>query len=160
MPDYATVIRPALIGDAGEILTVQRAAFVAEAQSHGDPWLPPLTETLDAVAAAIGTGAVLVLRLVNDGREGRLVGAVRRELRDDTVHIGRLVVAPDLQGHGLGSRLLAAAEGVPGAATAELFTGHLATANLALYGRRGYVEFGRRRASGKVELVFLRKPLT
>ncbi|MGB4916574.1 MAG: hypothetical protein WBO89_02585, partial [Propionicimonas sp.] len=79
MPDYATVIRPALIGDAGEILTVQRAAFVAEAQSHGDPWLPPLTETLDAVAAAIGTGAVLVLRLVNDGREGRLVGAVRRE---------------------------------------------------------------------------------
>lgn len=59
MPDYATVIRPALIGDAGEILTVQRAAFVAEAQSHGDPWLPPLTETLDAVAAAIDRKSVV-----------------------------------------------------------------------------------------------------
>lgn len=139
---------------------MQRAAFVSEAQSHGDPWLPPLTETLDAVAAAIETGTVLVLRLVDDGREGRLVGAVRRELRGHTVQIGRLVVAPDRQGHGFGSRLLAAAEDVPGAATAELFTGHLATANLALYARRGYVEFDRSRTSDQVVLVFLRKPLT
>lgn len=154
------MIRAARVDDAGEILTVQRAAFVSEAQSHGDPWLPPLTETLDAVAAAIGTGAVLVLRLVHEGREGRLVAAVRRELRDHTVHIGRLVVAPDLQGHGFGSQLLAAAEDIPGATTAELFTGHLATANLALYARRGYVEFDRRRASDAVELVFLRKQLT
>lgn len=154
------MIRPALVGDAGEVLTVQRAAFVSEAQSHGDPWLPPLTETLDAVAAAIESGAVLVLRLAHRGREGRLVGAVRRELRDQTVHIGRLVVAPDLQGHGFGSRLLAAAEDVPGATTAQLFTGHLATTNLALYARRGYVEFDRRRASDTVELVFLRKPLS
>src|SRR5690625_352456 len=32
--------------DAGELLTVRRAAFVAEAQLYGDPNLPALTQTL------------------------------------------------------------------------------------------------------------------
>jgi hypothetical protein len=31
-------------GDAGEILTLQRAAYVTEAQAHGDLTLPPLTQ--------------------------------------------------------------------------------------------------------------------
>ncbi|MBV9162523.1 MAG: hypothetical protein JO309_15280 [Pseudonocardiales bacterium] len=31
---------------AGEVLTLQRAAYVSEAQLHGDLALPPLTRTL------------------------------------------------------------------------------------------------------------------
>ena len=34
---------------AGEVLTVQRAAFVAEARVYGTAEIPPLTETLDRV---------------------------------------------------------------------------------------------------------------
>lgn len=147
-------IRPAVLADAGEILTVQRAAFVKEAQSHSDPFLPPLMETLEQVERAILGGGVLV------GREaGRLVGTVRRAMTDGEVRIGRLAVVPDLQGRGLGSALLAAAEDVPQAASAVLFTGHLATGNLAMYSRRGYLEYDRQRQSDGVELVFLRKPL-
>lgn len=147
-------LRAAVPSDAGEVLTVQRAAFVQEAQSHRDPFLPPLTETLAQVEQAIAAGEALVLRA-----DGRLVGTVRRVLTDSEVRIGRLAIAPDLQGRGLGSRLLAAAEDVPGASSAALFTGHHSSGNLAMYTRRGYREYDRRPQSDTVELVFLRKRL-
>lgn len=147
-------IRPAVLLDAGEVMTVQRAAFVSEAQAYADPSLPPLVETLDQVERAIAEGEVLVARL-----GGRLVGAVRRVVVDGEVRIGRLVVVPDLQGRGIGSLLLAAAEEMPGATSAALFTGHRSAANLGLYLRRGYREYDRRQASGTVDLVYLRKEI-
>ncbi|HEY4018308.1 MAG TPA: GNAT family N-acetyltransferase [Pseudonocardiaceae bacterium] len=39
-----------------------------------------------------------------------MVGAVRGELVDDECRVGRLVVAPDLQGRGIGRALLSAVE--------------------------------------------------
>ena len=42
-------ITPATVDDAGEILTVQRAAFLVEAQRNADLYLPPLVETLDEI---------------------------------------------------------------------------------------------------------------
>ena len=35
------------VADAGELLTLQRAAYVTEAQLHEDLRLPPLVQTLD-----------------------------------------------------------------------------------------------------------------
>ena len=32
------------VADAGELMTLQRAAYVTEAQLHDQPFLPPLTE--------------------------------------------------------------------------------------------------------------------
>jgi hypothetical protein len=56
VPDL--VISAAGPQDAGEILTVQRAAYVTEAQLHDDPWLPPLTQTLDALVAELARSTV------------------------------------------------------------------------------------------------------
>lgn len=148
------MVAPAVIGDAAEVLAVQRAAFGVEAELYCDPSLPPLVETLADVTAAIAAGEVLVARL-----DGRVVGSVRRLLAGDEVQVARLSVLPQLQGRGLGSRLLAAAEEVPTAASATLFTGHLSVGNLRLYRQCGYVEFDRRPASSAVELVYLRKRL-
>jgi hypothetical protein len=47
------VIAAAEPDDAGELLTVQRAAYLVEAQRYDDPHIAPLTETLDEVRAAI-----------------------------------------------------------------------------------------------------------
>ena len=49
----AVVLRRAVETDAGELLTLQRAAYVSTAQLYRDPFLPPLLETLDQVAEAI-----------------------------------------------------------------------------------------------------------
>ncbi|WP_239107994.1 GNAT family N-acetyltransferase [Microbispora siamensis] len=146
-------IARALPADAGEILTLQRAAYVTEAQLYGDPFIAPLVESLDQVRTVIETGVVLK---ATDG--GRVVGAVRGQMSGSTCLVGRLVVAPDRQGQGIGSGLLAAMhEAVPEAAAFDLFTGHLSEGNLRLYRRLGYRETQRERVQDHLTLVHLRR---
>jgi len=152
------MISRAAADDAGEILTVQRAAYVTEAQLYGDPFLAPLVEPLEQVRALFDDPDTVVLKAVEGAR---LVGAVRARIRDGTCLVGRLVVAPDRQGRGVGAALMTAVEAeMAGRATAlVLFTGHLSAANLRLYRRLGYTEFRRERVSDHLVLVHLRKPL-
>jgi GNAT superfamily N-acetyltransferase len=150
-----TVIEWAEPEEAGEILTVQRAAYVSEAQLYGDPFLPPLVESVDQIRRAVETATVLVAR---DG--GRIVGAVRGRLSGTTCMVGRLVVAPDAQGRGVGGTLLEALHDEMVSALAfDLFTGHLSEGNLRLYRRHGYRETRRERMSDHVTLVHLRRQL-
>ncbi|MBN6054042.1 GNAT family N-acetyltransferase [Nonomuraea sp. RK-328] len=139
--------------DAGEILTVQRAAYVTEAQLYGDPFIPPLVESVEQVREAIRGG--VVLKAV-DG--GRVVGSVRGRVSGATCLVGRLVVAPDRQGRGLGTTLLRTLhEQVPEASAFDLFTGHLSEGNLRLYRRLGYRETRRERMDDHLTLVHLRR---
>jgi ribosomal protein S18 acetylase RimI-like enzyme len=156
VPRVALRIAPFHPEDGGELLTLQRAAFVTEAQLYGDPWLPALRETLAELQAAVLPGPTLTARL-----DSRLVGAVRGRVMDGVLHVGRLVVAPDQQGRGIGGRLLAAVEQAagPGVATAALFTGHRSEGNLRLYARAGYREQRRERVSDELTFVHLAKQL-
>ncbi|GAB2817637.1 GNAT family N-acetyltransferase [Actinocorallia aurea] len=145
------------VADAGEIITLQRAAYVTEAQLYGDPFLPPLVEPYERMVALLD-GAAVVLKAVEDGR---LVGSVRTAVEGGTCLVGRLVVAPDRQGRGIGSALLRAVEDeMRGLAKSlVLFTGHLSEQNLRLYRRHGYAEFRRERISDHLVHVHLRKEL-
>jgi GNAT superfamily N-acetyltransferase len=142
------------IADAGEVLTLQRAAYVAEAQLYGEPFLPPLTETLVEVAAAVA--AATVLKAVVGGR---IVAAGRGRVEGGTLLLGRFAVAPDMQRQGLGARLIAALEATagPGVGRFELFTGMKSEHQLRLYKRCGYSEFRRAPGLPGVELVYLEK---
>ncbi|NEM06451.1 GNAT family N-acetyltransferase [Geodermatophilus normandii] len=148
------VVGPAAPGSAGEVLTLQRAAYVTEAQLYGDPGIPPLTETLEEVVAAVAAGSVLTATV-----GPRVVGAVRGELAGGVLSVGRLVVAPDRRGRGVGTALLAAVERTPGARRAVLFTGARSAGNLRLYHRAGYREERRERVSAGLELLHLAKDL-
>jgi ribosomal protein S18 acetylase RimI-like enzyme len=148
-----TRIERAEVADAGQILTVQRAAYVIEAQLYGDPFIPPLLESAEQIRKTISTGAVL--KAVEDGR---IVGSVRGRLADRTCVVGRLAVAPDAQGRGVGAGLLTALhESVPEATAFDLFTGHLSEANLRFYRRHGYRETGRERIHDHLTFVHMRK---
>ncbi len=143
--------------DAGEILTLQRAAYVTEAQAHNDLDLPPLTQTLDELRAELRDPDV---RALGVRESGRLIGAVRLRCVGSAVELGRLTVVPDLQGKGVGSFLLTASESAfPETRKMQLFTGENSIANLRLYERRGYVETYRTPV-GDYALVHLAKSIS
>ena len=135
LPDEV-VIADATTADAGELLTLQRAAYVQEGRLHDSYDFPPLTDDLAAVEANIATTTCLVAR-----RGGRLIGSVfGQPYGDDGWFIGRLMVAPDVQGIGLGRRLLDLIEAAApnGTVRSVLVTGAQSAFNQAFYRRRGY----------------------
>jgi len=145
-------ITDAVAADAGQLLTVQRAAYVSEAALYQSFTLPPLVEDLDGIRAAIADAVVLKAVAGH-----RIVGAVRGRLAGPTCHVGRLAVAPDLQGNGVGTALLRAIEDrFPGVRRFELFTGNLSEANLRLYRRLGYVDLT---VQPDPKLIYLEKVL-
>lgn len=142
--------------DAGEILTLQRAAYITEAAAHQDFSLPPLTQTLAELQEELSDPAITALGI---REHGRLIGAVRLRRRAEVIELGRLIVAPDRQGQGLGTRLLHHAEAVfPHAREIRLFTGEHSAANIRLYKRLGYRENGSTLA-GTYRLLHFVKPL-
>ena len=140
--------------DAGEVLTLQRAAFVSEAQIYGSADMPPLTQTLESVQAELADCYGWTARV-----RGRLVGALRGRVDGDLLLVGRIAIAPDMQGEGIGRGLLDTAEQASGAAQAELFTGSLSEANIRLYESCGYRISERVPQDDGTEQIFMRKDL-
>jgi tRNA (guanine37-N1)-methyltransferase len=86
--------RLATLADAGELMTLTRACLGV-----------PAEEDLPAVRRGIDVWHSYLLRA-----DGRLVGSVRMRHDGTTWYVGRLMVAPDLRGRGLGRFLLSFAE--------------------------------------------------
>lgn len=139
--------------DGGQVTVLQRGCWVEEAISNGTMQIPPLTETLDEVAAWLVTTEALGLSL-----DGRLIGLIRGSRAGETWEVGRIGVVPDLRGRHLGWWLMDEIEArAPEACTRyELFTGAKSDRNISLYERRGYV----RMAHTRPGLVYLEKPIT
>jgi GNAT superfamily N-acetyltransferase len=94
-------LRRATAADAPELRVLQLACWVAEALDNERLDIPALHETLADVRHGIEVQQTWVVR------EGpRLVGSVRGKVHGDSWEIGRLMVAPDLAGRGLGRFLL------------------------------------------------------
>jgi tRNA (guanine37-N1)-methyltransferase len=144
-------VRPAEPADSGELYVLQLACWVQEQHDNPDVRIPALHESLDDVRAWTARDTVLVARSA-----GRLVGAVRASLDDETWEIGRLMVAPDLAGRGLGRDLLGRIEAMapPGATSYALFTGAGSARNQRIYKKAGY----RPRGEGGPGVVRMSKP--
>lgn len=130
-------IGPVTLEHAGELLTLRRAAFVTEAQTYDDPFIPPLTQTLDELRADLEAEGVITLGAW-DG--SRLVGSVRVELEGAKATLGRLAVAPDRQGEGIGTQMMLTVAPMLPEETEEIwvFTGRDSKQNLAMYQNQGY----------------------
>ena len=110
----------------------------------------------------LGAWTTYAVRMASaDGAPGRLVASVRGRVRhpDDATRweTGRLMVAPDLQGRGLGRELLALAESLAPASRHDVRAEHRARSsegNQRLYRRAGYrLVTGERTPPGAVDLV-------
>lgn len=139
--------------DAADILALQKVAYQGEAKLNNDWTIPPLTQTLPEIEAEFETK--IFLKAVN---RDKIIGSVRAFLDSGTCHIGRLIVFPEYQGKGIGTRMMEKIEAAfPNAKRFELFTGTKSAHNIRLYKRLGYRECREMDLSPKVRLVFLEK---
>ncbi|GAA0687553.1 GNAT family N-acetyltransferase [Kitasatospora atroaurantiaca] len=155
----SVIISVASEEDAEQILKLQYLGYQSEAELYGDWAIEPLTQTLDSLRAELAERHVLVARLGDE-----VVGTVRGRVDEHgTAKIGRLVVHPRMQRHGLGGRLLDAVERLLQSeypvTSFELFTGHRSLGNLRLYARHGYQQRGVREVSRRLSIVTLEKPV-
>jgi GNAT superfamily N-acetyltransferase len=135
LPIEGGVLARAGPDDAAELLVLQRCCWVEEAIANDTLDVAALHESLADVRAWLGDWATWSVRVA-----GRLVGAVRARREGSTWEIGRLMVAPDLVGRGLGGWLLrlAEAQAPDEVESITLFTGARSTRNIAMYERAGF----------------------
>jgi ribosomal protein S18 acetylase RimI-like enzyme len=143
--------------DAEQIFRLQYLCFQSEAALYGNYRIAPLVQTLDSVKQELAADCVYVARLGDE-----VVGSVRGSITEDgAASIARLCVHPRLQGHGIGARLLRAAEAAlaeeRGATTFRLHTGHRSEGNLRLYRRVGYRAVGTSEGTDGVPMIVLEK---
>lgn len=132
------VIAPAVAADAGELFTLQRACWWQEQEANPGVVIPALQESLEDLLAWLPEWTTFTARA-----GGRLVGAVRGRAEEPggTVwDIGRVMVAPDLQGRGLGRHLLELVmDAAPDEVTSySLFTGAGSLGNQRMYQKAGF----------------------
>jgi ribosomal protein S18 acetylase RimI-like enzyme len=160
MQDYELIhmkdhieIKRASFDDAETLLHLQMHAYLSEAEIYNDYSIPPLIQTLSEIKQEFSQQVFL-----NAIEEGKTVGSVRAYFENETAYIGRLMVKPDSQNNGIGTRLMQAIEGhFRMADRYELFTGHRSVRNLYLYRKLGYCEFKRIPVNDSIILVFLEK---
>ncbi len=130
-------VRLATRADAGELFTLTRACWLQELWANPGVVVPALEESFEDALRGLEDWTTFVALA-----GGRIVGSTRgKVVGDGTVwDIGRVMVAPDLQGRGLGRHLLEVAEAAAPAevTTYELWTGAKSVDNIRMYKKAGY----------------------
>ncbi|MER5205111.1 GNAT family N-acetyltransferase [Streptomyces sp. NPDC002825] len=134
-PLSGSYVRRLTPDDAPEVTVLQRCCWVDEALANDTLAVRALHESPQQVRGWLATWHATGL-----WRDGRLLGMARVRRSGTDWHVGRLCVAPDLRGQGLGRWLLRTVESAaePGCLRAVLSTGARSTRNIALYESEGY----------------------
>jgi len=126
--------------DLPEILELQRLAFFENSLRYGnDPKMPPLPQTLDELTEE-SEGQKFIKAVI----DGVIVGTARGCMDGEICRISKMMVHPDHQNKGIGSKLMISIEKEFDARIFELRTGHLDEKNISLYEKMGYALTGER----------------
>ena len=146
-------IGKAIIADAGEILYLQKLAYRSEAEIYNDFNIPPLLQTLEEIKKEFGNQLFLKAII-----EGKIIGSVRAFKKEETCFVGRLIVHPDFQNRGIGTKLMNEVERIFHTSERfELFTGDRSVRNLYLYQKLGYKISKTAKITDQTTIVFLKK---
>ncbi len=147
------LIQRAVIEDLEDILNLQKIAFQSEAEIYNDYTIPPLTQTLDEIKQEFSYHHFLKAVLNNT-----IIGSVRAYESEGTCYIRRLVVHPEFQNQGIGTRLMYAIEdSFSNTKRFELYTGHKSLKNQYLYKKLGYSQFKIEVIKNGLKYVYMEK---
>jgi N-acetylglutamate synthase-like GNAT family acetyltransferase len=144
-------MRRAGTADVSGIEGLVHSAFDGYVARIGKPPMPMLAD----YAAVVANARVWVIE-----EDGRIIGVVVNEARADHLLLDTVAVAPDIQGRGVGARLLARAEddarelGLP---EVRLYTHRLMTENQTFYPRHGYAETARGTQDGYDRVFYVKQ---
>ena len=147
------MIEKAQIEDLKEILELQYLAYQSEAKLFGDMDIPPLKQTIEEVCEEYKKG--IILKKVDD--RGVIIGSVRAYQEGQTVYIGKLMVHPEMQKQGIGTKLLCEIENQYPNQRYELFTSTKSSDNIRLYERLGYKKYKEEIVTPELQFVYLEK---
>lgn len=147
------IIKKAQKDDLRTILELQYLAYQSEAKLFNDPNIPPLQQTLEDVEKEFEKG--IVLKAIDE--KNIIVGSVRAHSEKGTVYIGKLMVHPQKQKRGIGTKLLLEIEKEYPNQRYELFTSTKSIGNIRLYERLGYKIFKEVSITEELQFVYLEK---
>ena len=147
------MITEAEFADLEQILELQYLAYQSEAILYNDFSIPPLTQTIGEIRQEYEK----CIFLKATSNNGDIIGSVRASIDSDTAYIGRLIVHPEAQGQGIGTRLMKAIEQKCAATRYELFTGDKSIKNLRFYEHLGYVRFIEKEVADGLTFVYMEK---
>ncbi|KZE68967.1 GCN5 family acetyltransferase [Fictibacillus phosphorivorans] len=139
----------ATVSDASEIHSLQKLAYISEAEFYNNYEIEPLKQSVQDVEKAFEH--FLVLKYMY---HGKIVGSVRAHESEETCYIGRLMVHPDFQNRGIGKKLMSEVELMFAHCRYELFTGSKSTKNISFYEKLGYKGYKTQKLD-REETVFL-----
>lgn len=143
----------AAIEDLEPILYLQKLAYKSEAKIYEDYSIPPMTQRFEEIRNEF-TSHVFLKAVC----ENNIIGSVRANLDDISCFIGRLIVHPEFQGKGIGTKLMNAVENhFSDAQRYELFTGTKSIKNICLYKRLGYKPFKELVVNKSLTLIYMEK---
>lgn len=140
--------------DLDQILQLQKKAFYGQALTYNDFSLPPLVQTIEDLRTEFTRKKFYKVE-----HDGRIIASVRCFIKENTLHIEKLVVDPDFQNRSIGTNIMVAIEKEYSFSVARyaLFTGHKSLRNLRLYRKLGYHEIRREIIKDDLTLVYMEK---
>ncbi|MCL2115219.1 MAG: GNAT family N-acetyltransferase [Methanobrevibacter sp.] len=151
------IIKKANFNDLEEILSLQKLAYISEADLYDDYSIEPLKQNIDEIRNEYEKG--IILKALNNDLD--IIGSIRAYKDNDTVFIRKLIVHPNFQNKGIGKSLLKYIEtyfiDIEPNIEFKLFTGYKSSKNIYLYKKSGYIEFKSEKISEKLEFIHFKK---
>ena len=152
--DMALQLEAATEEDLEQILRLQKRAFSSQALIYNDFRLPSLTQSLDDFRKEFTSKTIYKVTT-----DGKIIASIRCCITERVLHIEKLIVDPDLQNRGIGTRIMHALEKRYAAVVDRyaLSTGHKSLRNLYLYKKLGYKEIRQEPLNDNCNLIVMEK---